>query len=332
MLFKRSMVAALLSVSLSFVGSAQDLFKLNFVGSQRFLNSRGMLATHKLTELDLIAHCVGTNVPATNSSFELAYDASADSIDVVQTNGSVVCELWHLVTVVTNSDGHRLDRFVYLMSPDETNAVGSGIISQKIKNRADIYSISGRLQFFFGTDQGLEDTNSIIVTNIVVVTNTIVVVATNGISGTNTNTIIAGTNSTTTNGTTGVAITTPTTPTAPGGLVLTAPAGANAATAISSNSVTGTISSNAVSTTLGPPPLPSLSTVIPSTHTVAPATLGTTKAELLSTNTPPVTNSVDNSSDFSAGQLPLNVSGVRMWYGTFSAGRRIISATTTNTP
>lgn len=309
-LLKPTSIAVLLLAASQFVVSAQDLFKLQFAGSQRFLNSRGNLATHKLTDLDLISHCVGTNVPATNNSLMLAYNASADSIDVVSTNGSVVCELWRLVTVVTNSDRHRLDRFVYLMAPDETNAVGTGIISQKVKNLPDIYSISGRLQFFFGVDLGNSKTNSIVRTN------TPVAAPPGTNAGTNT---ASTTNSTSTNG---LAITPPTpTTTTTGSPALGGSAATNSLSGtVGTNAISGTVTTNALSGNLTPP-VPGV------VNPVMQTALLTTKGSLLSTNNVPGTNTSDSSTGgFSVEGLPLNVTNVHLWYGTFTGGRRIVSS------
>src|SRR5258708_37983217 len=111
---------------------AQDLFRLSFHATCRSLNDQGRLATTRINQTNLIARCVGTNDAfATNSPFALVFNATADSIQVVNlTNSALVCDVFQLQGVVSNSDGARLERLSFLFTPDQTNAVGNAITTE----------------------------------------------------------------------------------------------------------------------------------------------------------------------------------------------------------
>jgi len=148
----------------SLVAQTNDLFQFSFHGRCQSLNDQGRLATTRIEEQDLIARCVGTNAvdpTGTNSSFALVYNAGSNSVQVVNaTNGAFVCDVFEFQGGISNTDGRRLERMTFVFAPDQAEAIGSAIINEKIKHKADRASISGQLQFALATPvSGTGDTN-----------------------------------------------------------------------------------------------------------------------------------------------------------------------------
>src|SRR6266568_2094889 len=99
MLFRKLWIAVLAALSVSVSGSGLDLFHLDFSGTAQALIN-GTLTSRRITQWDLIARCAGeeglrTNNLGTNQQFDLAYNAGADSIQVVRlADGSAVCDVF----------------------------------------------------------------------------------------------------------------------------------------------------------------------------------------------------------------------------------------------
>src|SRR5438270_14081375 len=121
MFFSRLFLMAIFLAATREAASGDDLYHIYLSAYQRATNTNRVLATSRITAEDLIGRCVGTNDPATVSQYVLAYNASADSIQVVNTNGSSVCDVFRFLTVVTNSDASRLDRMAFLYVESQTN-------------------------------------------------------------------------------------------------------------------------------------------------------------------------------------------------------------------
>jgi len=177
---------------------AQDLFQLRFRGTCRLLNSIGRLDTTRITEQDLIASSVGAGALLTND-FVLVYNATSNNVQVVKaSDGSFVSDVFQFQGGITNTDGRRLERLTFIFAPNQSEAIGSAIITQRIRQNAQRATIQGSVQYAFGgTDEsgtnfvggtnGLvsSPTNTInIVTNILGSTN--ILGLTNIFGGTNT--------------------------------------------------------------------------------------------------------------------------------------------------
>jgi hypothetical protein len=144
----RSLFIAITIITLPVLVRGQELFRLTFNGTARFVNARDRLAARRLTAQDLIARCVGTNAYGTNRDFQLVYNAGSDSIQVVNaTNGTLMCDVLQFEGGVSNDDGRRLERLAFVFVPEKSNAVGSAILLQRLPTRNDRVSMRGHAQF-----------------------------------------------------------------------------------------------------------------------------------------------------------------------------------------
>ena len=145
---QRTLPTIIAAAMVSLPVQAQQLYRLDFHGHARTLNSRGHVVTRAIGARDLIATCVGTNAFGTNRDYALAYDPNSDMVEVVSaTNGSVFCQLFAFQGGMTNADGVNLDRFNFVFTPSETSAAGTAVIREKIKHGDNRISIQGQLQY-----------------------------------------------------------------------------------------------------------------------------------------------------------------------------------------
>jgi len=132
------------------MGEAQDLFQLRFRGTCRLLNAFGRLGTTHITEQDLIASSVGTGALLTND-FVLVYNATSNKVQVVNaSDGSFVSDVFEFQGGITNTDGRRLERLTFMFAPNQSEAIGSAIITQKIRQNANRATIQGSVQYALG--------------------------------------------------------------------------------------------------------------------------------------------------------------------------------------
>jgi hypothetical protein len=144
---------AVLAVTLPLWAGAQDIFRLSFHGTGRLLNEFGMMQTRRVSTDDLIARCVGeaglaTNNQGTNRQFELAYNAGEDSVQVVNlTNGSFVCDVLQFQGTISNVDGRQISRMAFVFIPEQNEAVGSAILTDRVRSRNNRRYLHGQIQF-----------------------------------------------------------------------------------------------------------------------------------------------------------------------------------------
>jgi hypothetical protein len=142
-----------LLAALPMIAGAQDLFQLDFQGTGRFLSDNGRLETRRITAEDLIARCVGeqalgTNNLGTNRQYDLVYNATADSVQVVNfTNGSFVCDVFQFQGGASNVDRRHLGRLAFVFVPEQNESVGSVIIAEKFREQTDRLSMHGQIHF-----------------------------------------------------------------------------------------------------------------------------------------------------------------------------------------
>jgi hypothetical protein len=172
-------VMAVLAAALVQTTHAQELYQLRFRATSRLLTG-GRLGNTRLTEQDLINRCVGATATATNSDFILVYNASSNSVQVVHaSNGAFVCDVFELQGGVSNTDGRRQERLTFMFVPDQSEAVGTAIITELVRHKANRATIQGLVQFTLadaipGSTNVLGGTNTVITTptnNTVVATN-----------------------------------------------------------------------------------------------------------------------------------------------------------------
>jgi hypothetical protein len=148
MQLRKTLLTIVVGTFISTLSPGQTLFRLDFHGHARVLNSRGRVATIPIGARDLIATCVGTSALGTNKDYALVYNPSSDGVQVVSaTNGALFCDLFQFQGGMTNSDGKHLDRFNFVFTPSETNAAGTVVIRENIKHGANRISMQGQIQF-----------------------------------------------------------------------------------------------------------------------------------------------------------------------------------------
>ena len=330
---------SLLSAVLPLVAGAQDVFRLSFHGSGRFINPSGDLQTRRVTTDDLIARCVGeaglaTNNQGTNRQFELVYNPAEDTVQVVNlTNGSFVCDVLQFQGGSSNVDRHHISRLAFVFIPEQNESVGSAILTDRIRNRADRLSLRGQIQFTLpslelGSSAGAQFTTApISTTNGVGTTNNLG-------SGSGPGGIGSGTNSSVT---TNLPVTSPIVATPP-------PVGTNS-TIVVTNNLSGAGNSGITNSLVVTPPLPGATTTsatntTPGTATNSVVTIGSSSAALPPTPfglTSGATNSIVSQMPGLAAPLAsittTNAAGTNalgdltngvICSGTFSVGRRIV--------
>ena len=142
------LVAAAVAVPVS----GQNLFHLDFSGNcQSLIN--GSLNSRHINEWDLIARCAGeaglrTNNIGTNQQFDLAYNADADSIQVIRlADASAVCDVFQFQGGIRNDDGAHKARMAYVFVPEETQSVGTVILKERDRNSRNRLTLHGQIQF-----------------------------------------------------------------------------------------------------------------------------------------------------------------------------------------
>jgi hypothetical protein len=360
-------IGTFLGSSQVFAQSGIDLFRANFraVG-WAFDGSSNQVLRVKLTEKDIVAQCVGTNGTSINAlmrRYTLAYNATADSLQVVTArDGSLVCDVVQFAGAEATQDDGFSTKFTFMFLPGGTNAFGSAVIVERgatnvqgtIRDRA---GIRGQLQFALNNDTVLGGATDVLATAVLSApivanpvpganptsdTNTVI---TGGSTGTTTNNVISSPvpNTTITNGITAVAPPAPPGISTMGDLASGGGTVIGSGTGLSSGSTTidssGLLSGTGTGLALSPISAPSTTaTTNPGSTTNATSTNlvvsvpGTNPVSL-----PEETNTISAGSSpgvsagvatffstLASGGATGQVSGVRVFTGTFATGRRII--------
>jgi hypothetical protein len=154
--------------------STQEVFRVQFSATCQSLDStRGRIVTTRLTDRNIIAQALGTNLKdgSVNRNFALAYNAAEDSLQVVNSNLQPVVDVVHFGGGAAIADNRQIDRFAFMFLPGqtnefgaETNVFGSAVITER-SNRVGQAgtslrpNITGRLQFFLTDGNVLGATN-----------------------------------------------------------------------------------------------------------------------------------------------------------------------------
>lgn len=183
-------IATLVSIAaLHSVGApAQDLFRATFSATCLSLNpTTGRIVTTQLTDRDIIAEATGISPKnyAALREFALVFNTTADSLQVVDTNGTTIVDVIHFDGGTATTDGRQIDRLTYMFLPGqtnelgaETNVFGTALITERASrsgttNEVNRANITGRVQYVLTGTNVLGSTNVFTIsTNSVSVTNT----------------------------------------------------------------------------------------------------------------------------------------------------------------
>lgn len=129
--------------------STQELYTVKFRATctpSDNANGRGS----KMTDRELIEECVGTGLSRKElkRNYALVYNPATDSLQVVsRSDGSLVCEALIFEGGTNAVSGDRLSRFTFVFSPNQAEAIGSAVITERTRGESGRARISGRLQF-----------------------------------------------------------------------------------------------------------------------------------------------------------------------------------------
>jgi hypothetical protein len=119
------------AITLSAIAAqGQDLFRVKFKATCKPSDGN----SSKMTEKDLIEQCVGTGFTKKELSrnFALVYNPVSDSIQVVnQADGALLCDVFQFQGGTNVVGDNKLERFVFVFSPNQSEAIGSAIITEK---------------------------------------------------------------------------------------------------------------------------------------------------------------------------------------------------------
>jgi len=186
--------AALTAVAVQAQVSTEPLYLVKFKATATPGNdANGEAKKHKIGNDDLIREAVGVNLSKDAvKNFVVVYNPTTDSIQVVtEANGVLVGDVFLFQGGTNVISGKNLQRFTFMFSPDQTESIGSAVITEKPTTDTEKAKISGKLQFTvptsFGTglDPQIGNTLDTTLTGLDVITNsdgTISVTDTNNIS------------------------------------------------------------------------------------------------------------------------------------------------------
>src|SRR5436305_10141318 len=104
MTIKTTIIALAAAAALQGASAQDDMFRLNFRATCRTLGANGRLDTTRLTERDIIEAATGTS-NSDSRRFALVYNATTDSIQVADTNGTVISDVIQFQGGASTSDG-----------------------------------------------------------------------------------------------------------------------------------------------------------------------------------------------------------------------------------
>jgi hypothetical protein len=295
--------------------SGQGLFRVTFRASGKALNQFNQENDLRITEGNIIAAAVTANGLSSRAArnYVLVYNSTNDALQVVRnSDGRVLTDVIQFEGGGATTDQRQATRFTFMFLPDATTAFGSIFITENwpgimIGDDNDRAKLTGRMQFALTGNEVLgsnslisvTNTNTITITNIVTITNSPGSTNTssgdtNGLalndSGNNTNGGGSGTSLNPITETNSLALTSPATP----------PQTANSNGSTNTSSV-GTVMPSALSTT-----------------TVNAAAIGAPRLNAVAVGSSP-------NMFISTGSLGgTNATNVRVYTGTFTAGRRFL--------
>jgi hypothetical protein len=334
---KTALAASLLAASLhSVCAQTQTLYRVTFKATCFTTDSSGQVANTKLTEKDIISHCIGSQGLSTHAlarNYALAYDPSANLLRVVRlSDGALLCDVIQFQDVASTSDSRQTDQFAFMFVPDQTNSIGTAIITQKVLNNSNNNAnISGKVQFVLTGDLVLGGTNALLGTNVSATTNGLsaaiaaVEAIGNGSTGTSpsgstNSTGLTATNATSTTGTNVASIT---------GTNVASIADTNLASIISTNltTVPGTTTTTSDSNTVFTIGTPAITfpptSVFSTTNSVADTnTITSTDTNSIATNA--FATVVDTNLVTTNSVGVTNLTNVRICSGAFTANRRLL--------
>ena len=329
------------------VFQSNGLFRATFRATCFATDASGQVASTKLTEKDIISRCVGASGLSTKSltrTYALAYDPNANVLRVIRlSDGALLCDVIQFQDVAVTSDTRQSEQFTFMFVPDQTNSIGSAIITQKFRNNNNNADISGKVQFVLTDDMALGSTNATFGTNATATANGLAaeIAAVESVAAGNQN---AGF-STTTNAISTNVVTTPVTNTVVGTNVAVigtnnaiGTTNTNAVSVITSNIITepnisstattATTTSNTVFT-IGTPvnSLPPTS-LFSTTNSVADTNVNTVLTNTTITDTNAVATSpvsaITDTNAVNTSVTATNLTNARICNGTFTANRRLL--------
>lgn len=129
--------------------SSQDLFLVKFHATCKPADSSNK-GSNKMDNQDLIEQCVGTGFSKKElkKNFALVYNPTTDSIQVVNaSDGSPLCDIFQFQGGTNATSGNQLERFTFVFSPNQAEAIGSAVISEKSTGNSKKAKIKGNIQF-----------------------------------------------------------------------------------------------------------------------------------------------------------------------------------------
>jgi hypothetical protein len=138
------------------VVQAQDVFRARFRATCRPSDDSSNRDSHRMNQRDLIEQCEGTGFSRRelDRNFALVYNPTADSLQVVnESDGSVVCDVFQFQGGTNVIGGDQLERFVFVFAPNQPEAIGSAIITERPvddnseSNGVTRARITGKIQF-----------------------------------------------------------------------------------------------------------------------------------------------------------------------------------------
>src|SRR4051794_11019975 len=118
----------------STVASAQIMFRTTLRANCRSLGSNGKLVTTHLTDRDIISQAVGgstgTGTNSVTRNFALVYNPTSDSLQVVNSAGTVISDVIQFQGGAFTSDSKQSVRLTFMFLPNETDSIGTAVITE----------------------------------------------------------------------------------------------------------------------------------------------------------------------------------------------------------
>jgi len=161
----KSLLVALLGLAVVSATAApgQEKFQIKFHATVKGTNDSGRIIKTRQTERSLIRECAIDDGLTNRRPLVLAYDVggdlNGDVIEVINKNtGEVHCQKLRLLfpLTFTNADESKVQQFVYVFSDQQSESVGSGIVTRKALRHGRTL-IQGEINFFLLPD----DTNGL---------------------------------------------------------------------------------------------------------------------------------------------------------------------------
>lgn len=156
----KSLLVAILGLAVlsATAAHAQEKFQIKFRATVRGTNDSGRIFKARQTERTLIRECATDEGVTNRRPLVLAYniggDLNGDVIEVVnKSSGEVICQKLRLLfpKTLTNGDESQVDQFVYVFTDQQSESVGSGIVTRKALRHGRTL-ISGSINFFLLPD------------------------------------------------------------------------------------------------------------------------------------------------------------------------------------